>query len=119
MFILASVAVLPIYQIWCGGYVSSASAEGVNAIQESMQENNICKVVADFEKAVWKAVTAVFLDVSVSGCLFHWSQSMWRKTQDLGLAVAYREKGPIQSFIRKLFALPCLPHVTWKQHLIH
>lgn len=82
----------------------------LNAIQESMQENNICKVVADFEKAMWKAVTAVFPDVSVNGCLFHWSQSVWRKTQDLGLAAAYRENGPIQSFIRKLFALPCLPH---------
>ena len=52
----------------------------LNAIQESMQENNICKVVADFEKAMWKAVTVVFPDVSVSGCLFHWSQSIWRKT---------------------------------------
>ena len=81
----------------------------MNAVKELTQENKVLKVVADFERALWKGVQAIFPDILVSGCLFHWAQCIWRQTQDLGLAVAYKEKGPLQSFIRKLFALPCLP----------
>lgn len=81
----------------------------MNAVKELIPENKLQKAVADFERAMWKGIQAIFPHIHVSGCLFHWAQCIWRKTQDLGLAVAYKEKGSIQSFIRKLFALPCLP----------
>ena len=36
------------------------------------------KVVMDFEKALWAAVKSV-MDVIVMGCVFHWTQAIWRK----------------------------------------
>ncbi|XP_031553270.1 uncharacterized protein LOC116290391 [Actinia tenebrosa] len=38
------------------------------------------------------------------GCVFHWSQAVWRKVQELGLTLPYEN-----DFIRKLLALPFLP----------
>ena len=42
-------------------------------------------------------------------CMFHWTQTLWRQAQEIGLAVAYREQRAIHSFIRQLLALPFLP----------
>lgn len=37
------------------------------------------KVTADFEKAVWNAVRTVYPGVKLTGCVFHWTQALWRK----------------------------------------
>ncbi|XP_063845359.1 uncharacterized protein LOC135091548 [Scylla paramamosain] len=71
--------------------------------------NHVKKVVADFEQAIWRAFRYILPNTTIQGCLFHWAQCIFRKVQDLGLAVAYRENGLMQKFVRKLFALPCLP----------
>lgn len=47
------------------------------------------RVVGDFEAAVWKAVRQVLPHVQMRGCSFHWSQSVWRHIQGLGLQSAY------------------------------
>ena len=41
------------------------------------------------EAALWCAIREIIL--SIPGCQFHWSQAIWHKVQDLGLAVAYME----------------------------
>jgi hypothetical protein len=45
----------------------------------------------------------------VNGCLFHYSQSIWRKTQNVGLAADYREVAEIRKFVRRLAALSFVP----------
>ena len=30
-------------------------------------------------------------EVDIQDCSFHWTQAVWRKTQEIGLAVAYRQ----------------------------
>lgn len=38
-------------------------------------------MVVDYEKALWKALRHVFPQVSLSGCVFHWSQAVWSHVQ--------------------------------------
>ncbi|XP_028408207.1 uncharacterized protein LOC114530782 [Dendronephthya gigantea] len=67
-------------------------------------------VVIDFEHALWQAVAKVFPGASVQGCVFHWTQAIWRKVQGLGLTTAYNEDDSTHKYIRRLMALPFLPH---------
>ena len=52
----------------------------------------------------------VFPDVTTKGCSFHWCQAVWRKTQALGLQTAYNTDVATNSYIRRLLALPYIPH---------
>ncbi|XP_071804818.1 uncharacterized protein [Asterias amurensis] len=70
---------------------------------------NLAEVVVDFEKAVWSAVRRVFPHVAVKGCLFHWTQAVWRQCQALGLVVPFKSNAGVHTFIKKLMALPFLP----------
>ena len=72
------------------------------------------KVVLDFERATWKALREVLPDVSLQGCVFHWTQAVWRKVQEIGLQAAYINDDANMKFIRRLLALPFLPyeHIT-------
>ncbi|KAK3731012.1 hypothetical protein QZH41_018758, partial [Actinostola sp. cb2023] len=63
------------------------------------------KVVVDFEKAMWSALKATLPDANLMGCVFHWTQAVWRKVQELGFA----EDDGTHRYIRQLMALPFLP----------
>lgn len=65
--------------------------------------------VVDFEAALWKALREVFQGAEIHGCCFHWSQAVWRKVQDKGLATEYKKRRGAHKFIRKLLCLPFLP----------
>ena len=43
------------------------------------------------------------------GCVFHWTQAVWRHVQSLGLAQTYMERKGVYSFVRLILALPFLP----------
>lgn len=46
-------------------------------------------VMVDFEKALWAALREVLPNVTIRGCVFHWTQALWRKvsTQNQKLAL--------------------------------
>ena len=46
--------------------------------------------------AAIQAIHAEFPNAEVKGCFFHYSQAIWRKTQNLGLAVLYKEDPQVQ-----------------------
>ncbi len=75
-----------------------------------MKERKLEKFVLDFEQALWRAILLVFPGVLIQGCSFHWAQCIWRKTQDIGLAPAYKNDNKL---CRKFLALPYLP----KKHI--
>ncbi|KAK2144337.1 hypothetical protein LSH36_766g02025 [Paralvinella palmiformis] len=72
------------------------------------EEPRIQEIMSDFEAAVWKAGVQVFPEVTMKGCGFHWNQSVWRKVQSLG--PSYLAKDSLYTYIRRLMALPFLPH---------
>ncbi|KAK3083417.1 hypothetical protein FSP39_022105 [Pinctada imbricata] len=65
--------------------------------------------VADFEKALWQALRDVHPGIPIKGCVFHFNQAIWRRTQELGLSTAYRDNSATRTYIRQLMALPFLP----------
>lgn len=82
-------------------------------IQNKAEENNLTfspkKVTLDFEKAVISSVSSVFPNAKIQGCLFHYSQCIWRKVQQLGLTQAYKNDAGVRKWIRRAAALPLLP----------
>lgn len=66
-------------------------------------------VVADFELAFWQAIRKVLPGVSQRGCVFHFTQAVWRNIQEVGLQVAYTKDEAVNRICRKTIALPFLP----------
>ena len=65
----------------------------------------------DFELASSNAFGSVFLDSRPAFCFFHFSQSLWRKAQETGLAAAYgrEENVEIRSQFHACLALAFAP----------
>ena len=64
--------------------------------------------MVDFENALWRALHSIFPDTVIKGCVFHQTQAVWRKIQDLGLATPYKENKKVHSFIRSEIVLPSI-----------
>ncbi len=69
----------------------------------------VSAITADFEAAMWRAVAQVLPHVQMLGCVFHFTQAVWRKIQALGLQESYYRKNATYDFCKKLVALPFLP----------
>jgi len=67
------------------------------------------RVVADFEAATWQAVRQVLPGLEIRGCLFHYTQAIYRKVQELGLTTQYAQDAGSRSMCRDVMALPLLP----------
>ncbi|XP_041364097.1 uncharacterized protein LOC121379518 [Gigantopelta aegis] len=63
----------------------------------------------DFEIAAIRAVQQVFPHADARGVFFHFCQAVWRKTQNLGLAVLYKNDPTVGTWIRRAACLPLLP----------
>ncbi|KAL8606176.1 hypothetical protein ACOMHN_053448 [Nucella lapillus] len=66
--------------------------------------------------AALQACRISFPQTSLRGCFFHYTQSIWRKVQNLHLAIEYNENRELKTFVRRLAVLPLVPiedvHVT-------
>ena len=65
--------------------------------------------MSDYESGMIEAFKEVFPGAELNGCLFHFSQAVWKKIQGEGLQEAYKEDGDLQELCRQLMALPILP----------
>ncbi|CAF1558470.1 unnamed protein product [Rotaria magnacalcarata] len=66
--------------------------------------------MTDFEPALEKAIKIEFNDNTVQkGCFFHFTQSIYRQIQSLGLSSAYLNNLVFRSVTRQLMALALVP----------
>jgi len=67
-------------------------------------------VVADFEIGIHNAVRSVLRqDIHIQGCVYHLTQSTWRRLQAGGLQAVYREDDDVRTFVGMLDGLAFLP----------
>jgi hypothetical protein len=70
---------------------------------------NVKRVICDFEKGIANAASRVFFNSQIQGCVFHFSQSLWKKIQDIGLVTLYKDDITFQTIIRMIFNLVYIP----------
>lgn len=63
----------------------------------------------DFEAAMLKASQEEFPDSKISGCTFHFTQSLWRNIQSLGLTSLYKSNDEVRNIFKMCAALAYLP----------
>ncbi|XP_046569941.1 uncharacterized protein LOC124278264 [Haliotis rubra] len=63
----------------------------------------------DFEVTAKNAVEVVFPGIEWKGCYFHFTQCIWRKTQQVGLKVEYSNNPDVNHFVRLCAVLPLVP----------
>ena len=64
--------------------------------------------MSDWEKGARNAVKRQCQDIYLRGCYFHYSQSIWRKVQKLGLSNVYHSNQKFRALIRAFMSLPFL-----------
>ena len=79
------------------------------AIRELRQNAQPESCIIDFEIAVHNAFTIVFETAEVSGCLFHFGQSCWRKICELGKKTQYNTNPSFATKVKCFTALAFLP----------
>lgn len=78
-------------------------------IKEHIPNFNPNTITIDFETATIQAIKDVFPNTQISGCNYHFNQSLWRKVQDIGLVEEYRDNEEIRLNIRMCSALSLIP----------
>ncbi|CAD5126447.1 DgyrCDS14576 [Dimorphilus gyrociliatus] len=100
---------IPMAFAFMGSKRKTAYKKLFKAIQDLTNGHSPKKVVVDFEKAIWKALSFTYPEANIKGCVFHWTQAIYRKIQELGLCKMYKEKKAEYRIMKKLMALPFLP----------
>ena len=81
--------------------------------------------MTDFEQAMMDAIGEEIPGAQSRGCLFHYTQAVWRKIQALGLQKDYNEGRELQDCCRQMMALPFLPEAEiqaafgWLLDIVH
>ena len=73
------------------------------------------RVICDFEHVIMSAIETELPTARVSGCYFHFCQSLWRHVQqEVGLCAAYRQN----QHVRRVMALGHLPLAIVRQNFM-
>jgi hypothetical protein len=74
--------------------------------------------VLDFEQSMFIAIQTELPGVQISGCYFHFTQSLWRHIQSKDLVCAYRRSRRLRITVRKVMAIGFLPLLLVRQNFV-
>ncbi|XP_060071015.1 uncharacterized protein LOC132550930 [Ylistrum balloti] len=80
-----------------------------STMKERQLQLNPTVIFMDFESAAQNAAKSISQGITVKGCFFHFTQCIWRKTQQLGLHTYYRDNEDIHRLVRHAAVLPLIP----------
>ena len=60
----------------------------------------------DYEVAAIQALKSIFPSCKISGCFYHFTQYLWKKIQELGLAVDYKNNEEVRRMCTSLALIP-------------
>ena len=103
---------VPLAFVLMSGRKKSDYIHVLKKLLEIIPAPKVQRVTVNFEWAIWRAFSKVMSNIEVKGCAFHWTQAVWRKVQGLGLQTVYTNDKATNSYVRRLMALPFLPHET-------
>ena len=66
-------------------------------------------VMSDWETGARNALKEEYPTTKLSGCWFHYTQAIWRRSQKAGLIQVFRENTEFTAFIRNLMVIPFPP----------
>lgn len=81
-------------------------------------ELNPDQIVTDFESGLMTAITFEFPRSRLSGCFFHFNQSLWRGVQRHGLTTDYKRDRKLRKMIRRVMSIGFLPTLLVRQNYI-
>jgi MULE transposase domain len=73
-------------------------------------------IITDFENGLMTAITFEFPRSRLSGCYFHFNQSLWRGVQRFGLTTAYKQDRKLRKLIRRMMSIGFLPTLLVRQN---
>ncbi|CAF3646667.1 unnamed protein product [Rotaria socialis] len=94
------------------GLLIGKSSEDYNLFFEKVLEQDNFEpesIMTDFETGTIKSVREMLPNVLHKGCLFHFSQAVWRQVQSKGLTTKYNEDEYFRLNVKKLIALAFVP----------
>ncbi|XP_061192163.1 uncharacterized protein LOC133200365 [Saccostrea echinata] len=99
---------LPLVFILMSGKRKRDYGEVLSVLLEHLpRQPEVNSVVVDFEAGLWQAIRETLPDLNIHGCVFHWTQAVWRKAASIGLSSAYRHDDGTHDLIS--LGLPFLP----------
>jgi hypothetical protein len=73
-------------------------------------------IITDFENGLMTAIAFEFPRSRLSGCYFHFNQSLWRGVQRFGLTTAYKQDRKLRKLIRRVMSIGFLPTLLVRQN---
>ncbi len=86
----------------------------ISKVKDLFPELSPQTLMSDFELSSRNAMEISFPTAVLSGCVFHYAQSIWKRLQKLGLSKTYKDNLAFKRHARKLMNLPHLP----PQHIV-
>ena len=105
--------VVPLVFVLLSSKKSDAYYKLFNKLRDAIAANgeilNPKLIVTDFESGLIDAIKKQFPNALHLGCLFHYTQAVWRHVQAYGLVRSFRKEAEIGKFIKLMMALEFVP----------